>query len=64
MRVLFVGDVVGRPGRELLARCLPELRRREGPFDFVLANGENAAAPGGEGGGRRRKPRKTPGCGQ
>ena len=44
MRVLFVGDVVGRPGRELLARCLPELRRREGPFDFVLANGENAAA--------------------
>ncbi|HOU32802.1 MAG TPA: TIGR00282 family metallophosphoesterase [Synergistaceae bacterium] len=44
MRLLFVGDVVGRPGREALARALPELRQQEGPFDFVLANGENAAA--------------------
>lgn len=44
MRLLFVGDVVGRPGREMLAQALPGLRRCEGPLDFVVVNGENAAA--------------------
>ncbi|MCX7828798.1 MAG: TIGR00282 family metallophosphoesterase [Thermanaerothrix sp.] len=44
MRVLFVGDVMGKPGRRALGRALPELRRSMGPFDFVVANGENAAA--------------------
>ena len=42
MRVLFVGDVVGKPGREMLRANLPALRRGEG-LDLVLANGENAA---------------------
>ncbi len=42
MRILFIGDVVGRPGRESVARWVPLLRREYG-IDFVVANGENAA---------------------
>jgi metallophosphoesterase (TIGR00282 family) len=42
MRVLFIGDVVGKPGRAGLARAMPELRDRHSP-DLVIANGENAA---------------------
>jgi 2',3'-cyclic-nucleotide 2'-phosphodiesterase len=42
MRVLFIGDVVGKPGRAGLARTMPELRERLSP-DLVIANGENAA---------------------
>lgn len=44
MRVLFVGDVFGRPGRRVLESRLPELRRSDGPFDFTIVNCENAAA--------------------
>lgn len=46
MRVLFLGDVVGEPGRRAVRRLLPELRSRLG-IDFVVVNGENAA--GGRG---------------
>lgn len=42
MHILFVGDVVGRPGREVLARELPRLRKSL-KLDFVVVNGENAA---------------------
>ena len=42
MRVLMVGDVVGRPGREAVAAVLPELRN-DLAIDRVVANGENAA---------------------
>ncbi|NPB08890.1 MAG: TIGR00282 family metallophosphoesterase [Thermodesulfobacteria bacterium] len=42
MRVLFVGDVVGRPGRKAIKRFLPDLISRYAP-DFVLGNAENAA---------------------
>jgi metallophosphoesterase (TIGR00282 family) len=42
MRLLFLGDVVGRPGRRALASVLPRLRREWG-VDFVIANGENAS---------------------
>jgi 2',3'-cyclic-nucleotide 2'-phosphodiesterase len=42
MRVLFIGDIVGKPGRAGLARAMPELRERYEP-DMVLANGENTA---------------------
>ena len=42
MKVLFLGDVVGRSGRDAVARHLPGLRDRLG-LDFVVANGENAA---------------------
>jgi metallophosphoesterase (TIGR00282 family) len=46
MKLLFLGDVVGRPGRRLVQRLLPDLRR-ELAADFVVANGENAAAGAG-----------------
>lgn len=42
MRLLFVGDVMGRAGREAVERHLPGLRRRL-KCDFVVVNGENAA---------------------
>ena len=42
MRVLFIGDIVGRPGRAGLAAAMPELRERHSP-DLVIANGENSA---------------------
>jgi metallophosphoesterase (TIGR00282 family) len=44
MRVLFVGDIVGRFGRAALAKALPSLDARWGGFDFVVINCENAAA--------------------
>lgn len=43
MRVLFVGDVVGSPGRRALREILPDLRTGLG-IDVIIANGENAAA--------------------
>jgi 2',3'-cyclic-nucleotide 2'-phosphodiesterase len=42
MRLLFIGDVVGKPGREGLAATMPQLRAEHKP-DLVVANGENAA---------------------
>jgi metallophosphoesterase (TIGR00282 family) len=42
MRVLFIGDVVGSPGRHGLERVMPELRERHSP-DLVIVNGENSA---------------------
>jgi metallophosphoesterase (TIGR00282 family) len=42
MRLLFLGDVVGRPGRNAVAERLPDLRR-DWALDFVVVNGENAA---------------------
>lgn len=42
MKVIFFGDVVGRPGRQALAAWIPVLRKRHAP-DFVIANAENAA---------------------
>jgi metallophosphoesterase (TIGR00282 family) len=42
MRILFVGDIVGRPGRVILKRALPVLRERH-RVDVVVANVENAA---------------------
>jgi len=43
MRILFLGDVVGRTGREVVTSTLPGLRERWA-LDFVIVNGENAAA--------------------
>jgi 2',3'-cyclic-nucleotide 2'-phosphodiesterase len=42
MKVLFIGDVVGKPGRAGLRRAMPALRERHSP-DLVIANGENTA---------------------
>jgi 2',3'-cyclic-nucleotide 2'-phosphodiesterase len=41
VRVLFIGDIVGRPGQEFAADCLRDLIPKEEP-DLVIANGENA----------------------
>ena len=43
MRLLFIGDIVGRPGRDLVHRGLPALVD-EHRIDLVIANAENAAA--------------------
>ena len=42
MRLLFLGDVVGRSGRMAVTEALPGLRERY-ELDFVVVNGENAA---------------------
>ncbi len=46
MRLLLIGDIVGKPGRQIVGQALPGLIEREG-IDFVIANGENAAAGSG-----------------
>ena len=43
VKLLFIGDIVGRPGRELVKAGVPALVARH-DVDFVIANGENAAA--------------------
>ncbi len=42
MRILFVGDIVGRAGRRAVSAILPGLKEKYTPC-FVIANGENAA---------------------
>ncbi|MEX0860155.1 MAG: TIGR00282 family metallophosphoesterase [Cucumibacter sp.] len=42
MRLLFLGDVMGKAGREAVARRLPEIVAAEG-VDFTIVNGENAS---------------------
>jgi metallophosphoesterase (TIGR00282 family) len=42
MRLLFIGDVVGKPGREGLAATMPSLREAHKP-EMVIVNAENAA---------------------
>jgi len=46
MRLLFLGDVMGRSGRTAVAAELPRLRR-EWALDFVVVNGENATGGAG-----------------
>ena len=41
-RILFIGDIVGQPGRRILRETLPGLVEEHSP-DLILANGENAA---------------------
>ncbi|MCK5653672.1 MAG: TIGR00282 family metallophosphoesterase [Dehalococcoidia bacterium] len=42
MRILMLGDVIGRPGRQAVHALLPGLRQEYG-IELVIANGENAA---------------------
>jgi metallophosphoesterase (TIGR00282 family) len=42
IKILFIGDLVGQPGRKVVRDLLPELREKE-KIDLVIANGENAA---------------------
>lgn len=46
LRLLLIGDIVGRPGRRAVRECLPSLRQKY-QLDFVIANGENAAGGNG-----------------
>lgn len=46
MHVLFIGDIVGRPGRKCVRLVLPGLIKRR-RIDFIVANGENAAGGSG-----------------
>jgi metallophosphoesterase (TIGR00282 family) len=46
MRILFLGDIVGSPGVDLVRSALPGVRSRE-EIDLVIANAENASAGSG-----------------
>lgn len=46
LKLLFIGDIVGRPGRDIVNERLASLRS-ELALDFVIANAENAAAGAG-----------------
>ncbi|MBM3837889.1 MAG: TIGR00282 family metallophosphoesterase [Verrucomicrobia bacterium] len=46
MKILFIGDVVGRPGRRAVATLLPRLREQH-QIAVVIANGENSAGGSG-----------------
>ncbi len=46
LKLLFIGDIVGKPGREIVIEKLPGLRAQLG-IDFVVANAENSAAGAG-----------------
>lgn len=46
MKILFIGDIVGKGGRNAVNRLVPILRQ-EFACDFVIANGENMAGGGG-----------------
>src|SRR5262245_21882596 len=46
MRILFIGDIVGTPGVEMVRQALPALILREG-LDLVIANAENAVGGSG-----------------
>src|SRR3974377_199443 len=43
LRLLFLGDVIGEPGRKAVIETVPKLKQSWG-VDFVIVNGENAAA--------------------
>jgi len=46
IKVLVIGDTVGRPGRRICQKFIPELREEES-LDFVVVNGENIAGGSG-----------------
>jgi hypothetical protein len=46
VKILFIGDIVGQPGRRAVAELVPKLREQHA-LDFVIANGENSAGGSG-----------------
>ena len=46
MKLLFIADIVGQPGRRVVRELVPRLREKLG-LDVVVANGENAAGGSG-----------------
>ena len=46
MKILFIGDIVGEPGRQAVKELVPKIQKKEG-VEFVIANAENAAGGSG-----------------
>jgi metallophosphoesterase (TIGR00282 family) len=46
VRILFIGDIVGRPGRDVVCAAVEKLKAEQ-RLDLVIANAENAAAGSG-----------------
>ncbi|MCL4785741.1 MAG: TIGR00282 family metallophosphoesterase [Verrucomicrobia bacterium] len=46
MKLLFIGDIVGEPGRKAVSQLVPKLREQH-QLDYVIANGENSAGGSG-----------------
>ena len=46
MKILFIGDIVGSPGRRAVEKLLPKLKELHG-LDVIIANGENSAGGNG-----------------
>jgi len=46
MKILFIGDIVGSPGREAICELIPRIKEKE-KVDFIIANAENAAGGSG-----------------
>jgi len=46
MKILFIGDIVGEPGRHAVKELLPKIKKSEG-VEFVIANCENTAGGSG-----------------
>jgi metallophosphoesterase (TIGR00282 family) len=46
MRILFIGDIVGSPGREACGALIPKIKKAK-KADFIIANAENAAGGSG-----------------
>jgi 2',3'-cyclic-nucleotide 2'-phosphodiesterase len=46
VKFLFIGDIVGSPGRRAVRELLPQLREQRG-LDVIIANGENSAGGNG-----------------
>src|SRR6266705_6875901 len=46
VKILFIGDIVGSPGRRAVKELLPKLRQMHG-LDVIIANGENSAGGNG-----------------
>ena len=43
MKIIFIGDVVGRSGREALKKYIPEIKKDFSP-DIIIVNAENAVS--------------------
>src|SRR5438105_6585387 len=43
MKILYIGDIMGRPGRQTVKKILPDLIKEKG-IDFVVAQGENLSS--------------------
>lgn len=46
LKILFIADIIGEPGRDIVKKTIPELKQEYG-IEFIIANGENLA--GGKG---------------